>query len=558
MAEQRTYEKLLGVTIGNYRLEQLLGQSKYGPTFLARSLENGTQCVMRFLAPPAELAAEARIVYLGLFQQEANRVAALRNPHIVPVIDYGTYHGMPYLVQPNIASRTLRDQLAKHGPPDVLTVSRTLDQIAAALEYAHQHAVLHRNLSTNSILLDFLPYYLSPGQGAENNRRPPAERAQSGMAENNILVTDFGIMRMLELSRQGPVGARFIAPLSDGQGEQDGQAYRLYASSESIAPEQILGSSGKPVDTYTDVYALGAVVYYMLTGHPVFNGPKREDILRQHVQAPIPPLEGAINRAPTSPDVQARMTKLLTQAMAKDPAQRFQHPGELADAFHALVAPNDTARKEFASSVPPPVQRVPVVGPAAPFAPLPARQGAINRAPTAGRRRISRRNVLIVGGSTVAVAAIAILLGSHYLSGSTSPGIATGGTNAPTSAPTSGKSTPSGSRGSTPAPGHTGTVIAHTSDVPLNSAKTFPNGNNPNPGVLIHLSNNRFVAFDSTCTHQGCPVAYAAQNKLLVCPCHQAEFDPANSAAVVQGPATTPLATIHITVNADGTITTNG
>src|ERR1700685_74633 len=122
MAEQRTYDKWLGVTVGNYRLEQLLGQSQPGPIFLARSLENGTQCVMRFLAPPAELAAEARMGYLGLFQQEANRVAAWRDPHILPVIDYGNYHGMPYLVQPNIASRTLRDQLAKHGPPDALTI----------------------------------------------------------------------------------------------------------------------------------------------------------------------------------------------------------------------------------------------------------------------------------------------------------------------------------------------------------------------------------------------------------------------------------------------------
>lgn len=529
MAEQRTYDKLLGETIGNYRLEQLLGQSQRGPIFLARSLENGTRCVMHFLAPPAELAAEARMVYLGLFQQEANRVAALRDPHILPVIDYGNYHGMPYLVQPHIASRTLRDQLAKHGPLDALTISRTLDQIAAALEYAHQHAVLHRNLSTNNILLD---------------RRPLSERVQSGTAENTILVTDFGIMRMLELSRQGS------GPLA----ANNEQTYRQYASSESIAPEQILGSSGQPIDTYTDVYALGSVVYHMLTGHPIFSGPNREDILRQHAQAPIPPLEGAINRAPaSSPDVQARMTTLLGQAMAKDPARRFQHPGELADAFHALVAPGDAARKAFAAAVPSPVQRVPVVGPAAPLAPI----APFSAQRQLRQRHISRRNVLIIGGSTVAVAAIAILLGSHYLSGSTSPGVATSGATAPTGAPTSSGSTPSGTGRSTPAPGHTGTVIARVAAVPLNSAKTFPNGNNPNPGILVHLSNNRFVAFDSTCTHQGCPVDYDAQGKLLVCPCHQAEFDPANNAAVVQGPASTPLAAISITVNADGTITTH-
>ena len=522
MAEQRTYDKLLGVTIGNYRPEQLLGQSKYGPIFLARSLENGTGYIMRFLASPAELAPEERIIYLGLFQQEASRVAILQYPHILPLVDYGNYHGMPYLVLPNIPTRTLRAQLAKHGPPNALAISRTLDQIAAALEYAHQHAVLHRNLSTDCILLD---------------RRPLAEQEQSRIANNNILVTDFGIMRMLELSRQ------------------DGQVYRLYASSESIAPEEVLGSSDKPIDTYTDVYALGAVVYHLLTGHPVFSGSNREDVLRQHVQAPVPPLDA---RQLSSSDVQARVNSLLAQAMAKDPAARFRHPGEFADAFHALVAPNDTARTAFAGAVPPPVQRVPLVGPAAPLAPLaplPITSPPERVRRQLSRRRISRRNV-IIGGSTVAVAAIALLLGSHYLAGSSSPTVATNGSTG-TTAPTNPASSP-GSGSSTSVPTHTGTVIAHTSDLPLNSAKTFPNGNNPNPGILVHLSDNRFVAFDSTCTHQGCAVAYVAQDKLLECPCHQAEFDPANNAAVVQGPATTPLAVIHIKSNPDGTITTNG
>ena len=519
MAGQRTYDTLLGVTIGNYRLEQLLGQSKYGPLFLARSLADDTHALLRFLAPPSELTGEARIVYLGLFQQKASRVAALRHPHILPVIDYGNYQGMPYLVQPTVAITTLRSQLTKYGPPNLLTSSRILDQVADALEYAHQHAVLHRNLSTDCILLA---------------RKPGAER-ERGETTDTVLVTDFGLMYLLEMSSSN----------SSAVSESSGDVYRLYASSESIAPEEVLGSSGKAVDTYTDVYAMGAVLYRLLTGHAVFQGANRDDILQKHVQTAMPPLD-----APrlSNPEIQARLNSLLAHAMAKDPDLRLRHPGELADSFHALVAPDDTARKAFAITVPPSAQRLAVVGPAAPLSPPPVQRYM--------RRRVSRRT-MIIGGSSVAVAAIALLLGSHYLTGSTSPTASTTsvtGTSVP--APTNAASSP-GTGGSTPAPSHSGTVIARISDVPLNSAKTFPNGNNPNPGILVHLPDNRFVAFDSTCTHQGCPVGYNAQTKLLLCPCHQAEFDPAHGATVVQGPAQTPLTAIHITTNADGTITTS-
>jgi Rieske Fe-S protein len=170
----------------------------------------------------------------------------------------------------------------------------------------------------------------------------------------------------------------------------------------------------------------------------------------------------------------------------------------------------------------------------------------------ASRRRLM--TTLISSGTGIGVAALLLTFGPRFLRNtpSTDGVMANGTTTQATQPPAQAKATQPPSQATTK---QGAKVLAKTAEIPVNSAKAFSIANQKNPGLIIHLPNNQFVAFDSTCTHEQCAVDYNNQDKMLECPCHGAVFDPAKGAAVVQGPAHTPLTAIKISVNADGTIT---
>lgn len=95
-------------------------------------------------------------------------------------------------------------------------------------------------------------------------------------------------------------------------------------------------------------------------------------------------------------------------------------------------------------------------------------------------------------------------------------------------------------------------AIGSVATMPVNSARPFTVPGAQGPALLIHLADGRFVTYDAACTHQGCPVQYDPQRKVLACPCHGSVFDPANGAKVLQGPAPRPLAALRLTVDANG------
>jgi thiosulfate dehydrogenase [quinone] large subunit len=168
--------------------------------------------------------------------------------------------------------------------------------------------------------------------------------------------------------------------------------------------------------------------------------------------------------------------------------------------------------------------------------------------------RSSRRNFLLgalTGGAGI-LALTWLWNALHIFPASSDGGAGTAATptsNAPT--PTSNASN---GNGTTPAAGTT--PIAQVSSLQNNSSVNFTIASNGDPGILVRLNDGKFVAYDATCTHAGCPVDYDPGSQTLVCPCHGATFDPAKAAAVVQGPAPTPLTSVPIHIdNATGTIT---
>jgi len=471
------YERCVGQTLGAYTLLRLSAQPASGPIFLARHTEAATYHRLRFLALPAPLSAEQRLLCLGHFQREAGQVALLHHRALLPLNDYGIFQGIPYLVVPDLArpARSLQVLLEAEGPADPVWVATLLDAIAAALEYAHQRGVLHLNLSAHTVFLQ------SDGQ---------------------VLLSDTGLLRLF--SATGALTGE-QSTLENGSPlllDREGRPLYALSLASAPAPELLLGQAPGPA---SDVYALGALLYHLLTGQRVLSARTLQELAHQHLHAPLPGLRLWRQGLPEALD------QLISLAMTRDPVHRLRTPQALARTYTALISPAAGARRSPGSAAPRGTVLQETPTPSVP----------VRRRPVPRRRAL----VLLAGAGVAATGAAAWLIASQRPSGA-----AGGESNA-------------------------ATVLAHTRDLPANSASSFPLPESPNPGVLIHLQSGQFVAFHSTCTHAGCAVRYNGQDQLLECPCHGAAFDPARQARVVRGPAPSPLTPIPIIVQADGTIT---
>ncbi len=299
---------LIGQQLGNYRLVSLLGRGGFAEVYLGQHIRLSMQAAIKVLH--AHLSDEE----IKGFQQEAETIAKLIHPHIVRVLDFDVSNGIPFLVMDYCADGTLRKRHPKGERVPISTVVSYVQQVADALQYAHDQKLIHRDVKPENMLI---------GQ------------------RNTILLSDFGIAATAHstssMSTQVPVG-----------------------TIPYMAPEQIQAHA-RPA---SDQYALGIIVYEWLCGARPFEGSYTE-IFAKHLMTPPPPLREKVPTLP--PDVE----QVVLTALAKEPHQRFASVQAFATALEQA-----SQIKQSASTLPkaapsqltqPPVSKVP---PRAPQTPL--------------------------------------------------------------------------------------------------------------------------------------------------------------------------------------------
>jgi serine/threonine protein kinase len=225
------------------------------------------------------------------FAREARTIARLHHPHILPLIEFGDERGLLYLVMPFIEGGTLTSYLLG-DLPDLDDVASIYQQLLDAVEYAHDQGLIHRDIKSSNVLLE------------ERRSGPPY-----------VYLADFGLVRTVQQTDNEPAGVPI--PLDQVPG-----------TPHYMAPEQTVGI----VTPLTDIYALGVLLYQLLTGELPYDGPDEIEVIQMHLHAPIPSL---CDRDPSLP---AALAQVVRTAMAKRPEDRYQSVAELRQDFLAALS----------------------------------------------------------------------------------------------------------------------------------------------------------------------------------------------------------------------------
>jgi Tol biopolymer transport system component len=279
-----------GTRLGPYEIQSALGAGGMGQVYRARDTRLDRSVAIKILAPEiaADPAARSR------FEREARAVAALDHPHICGLHDVGESDGTHYLVMPLVEGQTLAARLEK-GPLPIDQALTIATQIADALDKAHRQGIVHRDLKPANIML-------TKGGGSSTSS-PQAK------------LLDFGLAKLRPPG--GPISMSGIERAETTSGTAHGT---ILGTVLYMAPEQV---EGRDADARADIWALGAVIYEMVTGARPFNGDSAASVIGAILKDTPPPLSA---RQPLAP---AALDHVVSRCLAKDPDDRWQTARDL-------------------------------------------------------------------------------------------------------------------------------------------------------------------------------------------------------------------------------------
>jgi serine/threonine protein kinase/type II secretory pathway pseudopilin PulG len=285
---------LIGQRLGQYEIIAKLGAGGMATVYRARQASVDRDVAIKVIR--TDLMEDENFV--ARFRNEARLIASLQHLHILKVFDYGNQDNILYLVMELLEGGSLSRLLRQSGGLPLKLAVRMLDQISAALDYAHGRGIIHRDLKPDNVLLD---------------------------QQQNAFLTDFGIAKMLgDTSNRTRTGMVMGTP-----------AY--------MAPELW---NGQTADARTDVYALGVMLYEMLAGVSPFRAETPYQIMHRHIYEAPPSLRSQGIALPVAVD------RVISKALAKNPDERFFSAGELAAAFHQALEGYDLAQTPQRAAAP--------------------------------------------------------------------------------------------------------------------------------------------------------------------------------------------------------------
>ena len=273
---------LSGKRLGPYEILSAIGAGGMGEVYKARDTRLDRIVAIKVL--PAHLADRAEL--RERFEREAKTIASLNHPHICTLYDTGHQDGLDFLVMEYIEGETLAQRLVKGSLP-IQQVLQYAIEIADALDKAHRKGITHRDLKPGNIML----------------------------TKSGTKLLDFGLAKLRQDSNSAPP----FSELATIQGGETAEG-TILGTLQYMAPEQV---EGRPVDSRTDIFAFGAVVYEMTTGKKAFEGRSQASLIAKILEIDPPPISSI------QPMTPAALDRVVKRCLAKDPDERWQTARDL-------------------------------------------------------------------------------------------------------------------------------------------------------------------------------------------------------------------------------------